>query len=98
MKVSLFTPTHDNKHLRDTYNSIKDQDFYEWVIVRNGKALSQSFDFIGDDTRVKLLDFTKDGNIGLLKNTACNQCSGDILVGDGLNVGWRAFDVSWEGQ
>jgi glycosyltransferase involved in cell wall biosynthesis len=37
MKISIFTPTHDPKYIHEVYDSIKDQDFDEWVILPNGK-------------------------------------------------------------
>jgi len=80
MKISIFTPTHNAVYLPETYRSIADQDFDEWVIVRNGKALLQDFDFLKSDPRVRIIDFKEDGIVGLLKNTACHECSGDILV------------------
>lgn len=77
MKVSLFTPTHDTKFLWDLYDSIKGQDFYEWVVVYNNGA--NPIDF--QDNRVKafILPFAPQW-VGPLKAYACDQCTGDVLV------------------
>jgi predicted SAM-dependent methyltransferase len=91
MKISLFTPTHRETHLLDLYNSFKDQDFHEWVIVANGELLSRFPDVVQDgdmdlldslgitDDRVKL--YTYDHSfVGALKAFACSKCTGDILL------------------
>ena len=77
MKISLFTPTHDAKFLLELYDSIKDQNFYEWVIVYNNGAVPVYF----DDHRVKshVLPFAPQW-VGPLKAFACSLCTGDILV------------------
>lgn len=77
MKVSLFTPTHDSKFLPDLYDSIKDQDFYEWVIVYNNGAKVLDF----KDERVKnFVIETAPSWVGPLKALACKQCTGDVLL------------------
>lgn len=77
MKLSIFTPTHNPKHLQETYNSIKDQDFYEWIILAQG---CQVPDF--KDKRVKLFEYPKLGDhyVGALKKECCRLASGDILL------------------
>lgn len=77
MKVSIFTPTHDSSFLREIYESIREQDFYEWIIVYNGGA--QEFNF--GDPRVKsfILESSTDF-VGSLKNFACSKATGDILL------------------
>lgn len=81
MKVSIFTPSHDTKFLLDLYNSIKDQDFFEWVIVLNGKALERKDEKIFDDRRVKYIYASYvDPLVGHLKKIACDHCTGDILL------------------
>lgn len=76
-KVSLFTPTHDTRFLKELYGSIRHQPFYEWVIVYNNGA--KPIDF--GDERVKsfTLDFAPEW-VGPLKRYACEQCTGDILL------------------
>jgi SAM-dependent methyltransferase len=77
MKVSLFTPTHDSKYLPELYESIKDQDFFEWVIVYNNGAKVLDF----DDKRVKnYVIETAPEWVGPLKALACKQCTGDVLL------------------
>lgn len=77
MKISIFTPTHDTRYLMDLYNSIKEQDFYEWVILYNNGAKPIEF----NDDRVR--NFTLGFNsqfVGTLKANACDRTTGDILV------------------
>lgn len=78
MKVSIFTPTHDSKFLMDLYESIKDQDFYEWVIVYNHGAKVLEF----TDPRVAFVIASPETPewVGPLKALACKNCSGDILL------------------
>lgn len=75
--ISIFTPTHDTKHLKDAYDSIKNQPFDEWVIVLNKGAQVQSE--IQEDPRVKVYNFESD-YVGALKKYACSKCTGDILL------------------
>jgi len=77
MKVSIFTPTHDTRYLCQLYDSIKDQPFYEWVILYNGGA--KVIDF--NDDRIKPIIINNHiPYVGALKHTACEYCSGDILL------------------
>lgn len=78
MKVSIFTPTNNTAHLKECYDSIKDQPFFEWVILLNGST--KSIDF--KDERVKFFRAPDDigGKIGGLKKLACSHCKGDILL------------------
>ena len=76
-KLSLFTPTHDSKWLTELYDSIKDQDFDEWVVVFNNGATVIDF----EDPRVVMiaLPFAPE-SVGALKAFCCSQTTGDILV------------------
>lgn len=77
MKVSIFTPTHDTKYLKELYDSIKDQPFYEWVVVYNNGA--RPIDF--KDKRVKSYELRfAPGYVGALKKYACEKSTGDILL------------------
>ncbi len=80
MKVSIFTPTHNSKHLLEAYESIKNQNFDEWVIVYNNKAnhlhLSEKF----SDTRIKEITTEIVNGVGYYKRFACSNCTGDILI------------------
>lgn len=78
MKVSIFTPTNNTKHLRECYDSIKEQDFHEWVILLNGAA--QPMDFGDGRVRYFRAPESAAGNVGALKKIACGECTGDILL------------------
>jgi O-antigen biosynthesis protein len=79
MKLSIFTPTHNTKYLLDTYTSIKEQDFDEWVIISNNGAKVQ--DEILKDERVKVFNLDiAPKYVGALKKYACSKCTGDIFV------------------
>lgn len=75
--ISIFTPTHRPDYLPEIYKSIKDQDFYEWVIVYNNGAKPIGF----DDARVKeiYLEYPTNEWVGPMKALACSKCTGDIL-------------------
>jgi glycosyltransferase involved in cell wall biosynthesis len=76
MKISIFTPSNSPKYLEALYNSIKHQDFYEWVIV------PQNYEIKFDDPRIKVFELPcmEGARVGALKNYACSKCSGDILL------------------
>lgn len=77
MNISIFTPTHDSKFLQELYGSIKDQDFFEWVILYNNGA--KVIDF--NDSRVKTIILENASEwVGPLKAKACELCTGDILL------------------
>lgn len=85
MNVSIFTPTNDTTYLLELYESIKDQPFYEWVIVYNNGAVPLDI----DDGRIKSVVLTEEiankrginsSYVGALKNYACSLCSGQILL------------------
>ena len=78
MKVSIFTPTHNPKYLEELYDSIREQDFYEWIIVPNNTSERIP---IGGDHRLKVYPCDSNrGYIGELKKFAAAQCSGDIIL------------------
>ncbi len=74
LRVSIFTPTNNPEFLLDLYESIKEQDFYEWVIISNNTEVAKF------DNRVKIFKLDDEHRIGALKKFACDKCSGDILV------------------
>jgi SAM-dependent methyltransferase len=81
-KVSIFTPTHNTQHLQQLWESIMDQNFFEWVVVtNNGAKESSDFVFPADD-RIKVIEFVGDNPeyVGALKAFACSKCKGDILL------------------
>jgi glycosyltransferase involved in cell wall biosynthesis len=77
MTVSIFTPTHDSRWLVEAYESIKDQDFDEWVILYTHGATQIDF----GDKRVKgwVLDEAPE-SVGFAKNFCCYHAAGDILL------------------
>jgi O-antigen biosynthesis protein len=83
-KISIFTPTHDLTYIGELYESIKDQDFYEWVIVLNGPAVDQVKEsgLFAEDPRVVTIVAPPDTPpyVGALKRFACNNCTGDIFL------------------
>lgn len=77
MTITIFTPTHNSKYILEAYESIKDQQFDEWLIGLNNGASPVNI----NDPRVKQIDL---GNVepmvGYLKGSLCDLASGDILV------------------
>jgi glycosyltransferase involved in cell wall biosynthesis len=85
MKLSIFTPTHDPKHLLAAYESITANSYegeWEWVILRNGAASGMSLPAVmADDDRVRLFDGpAKAVGIGALKKQACTFCTGSHFI------------------
>jgi O-antigen biosynthesis protein len=80
--ISLFTPTHNAKYLAEAYNSVKDQDFLEWVILANGIEPDSIPAIVRADPRVKvhMLPTTGENYVGALKAHACRLCRGDVLL------------------
>lgn len=77
MKISIFTPTNNSKFLKDVYESIKDQDFYEWIIVFNNGGVPLEF----DDKRVKtFILWNAPEYVGAMKSFCCEKATGDILL------------------
>jgi glycosyltransferase involved in cell wall biosynthesis len=75
--VSIYTPCHDTQYLREAYNSIKDQNFYEWIVVYNNGAVPIDF----QDSRVKThVLYKSPEKVGALKAYACEQATGEILL------------------
>jgi SAM-dependent methyltransferase len=78
MKVSVLTPTHDPKYLGELYESIKEQGFYEWIILAQGSIEIPDF----KDKRVKVFRFPLMGEyyVGGLKRHIFSLAKGDILL------------------
>lgn len=82
MKLSLFTPTNNPKHLQETYDSLRLQSHkdFEWVIVPNGgctpAALPES---VRRDPRVVIKPY-EHKHVGALKRYACDQSTGDAFI------------------
>ena len=76
-RISIFTPCHDATYLRDAYDSIKDQDFHEWIIAWNNGGVPIDF----HDPRVKShVLYRAPEKVGPLKAYCCEQATGDILL------------------
>lgn len=78
MKLTIFTPTHDTKHLKELEKSIKNNIHkdWEWVILLNNGATYKA-----SDKRIKIYQSkTNSTNVGALKKEACNYATGDVLV------------------
>jgi glycosyltransferase involved in cell wall biosynthesis len=82
MRLSLFTPTHNDQFLFEAYNSLKLQTLedWEWVIVPNGK-LKTIDERISKDKRVKIVKGGEElTNVGALKRLACDASTGDAFI------------------
>lgn len=86
MLVSVFTPSHDPKWLRDAWNSLKAQTYkdWEWVVVPNGDdaglVTEMLAKIVGGDIRVRILPYSGEQKIGALKRFACDHCLGDLFL------------------
>jgi len=86
MKFSIITPTHSPRNipfLLELYESIKDQTYenWEWILVINGDMhYAHVPPDIKNDSKIKIIRVETNKRIGFLKNFACSQASGDILV------------------
>jgi glycosyltransferase involved in cell wall biosynthesis len=84
MKISIITPSHDVRYLRDLEESILAQGYqdWEWVVVLNGPSASlrESFGF-AQDKRIKVYDCPfKSDSVGRLKKYACTLATGEIIA------------------
>ena len=83
MRFSIFTPTHDTKHLMETYETLLMQTYrdWEWVLVLNNGAVLPE---VLDDTRVRVIHAPSSpwlsSSVGALKRFACERCLGEYLV------------------
>ena len=78
MKISIFTPTHNTRHLKELEQSILNQayDNWEWIILLNNGAKYKS-----DNEKIKIYTSNQSTNkIGALKKEACSYATGDILL------------------
>ena len=88
MRFSIFTPSHDLRHIDRTLQSLKAQSFkdFEWVLLLNGPALAQKDSLEQKikkaDINYRFVDFFQlnNTNIGYLKNECCNSAVGEIQV------------------
>jgi hypothetical protein len=89
MLLSIFTPTHDVKHLQETYESLRVQDHgeWEWLVGLNGAARDFKGEFsdgssLARESRVKIFKLPVFGsaNVGALKAACCQRAQGEVLV------------------
>lgn len=88
MRFSVFTPSHDLKHIERPLNSLSKQTFkdFEWVLLLNGAAVkgkkSLEKKIKKKKIKYKFVEHSdvKNKNIGYLKRECCNNSSGEILV------------------
>ena len=82
--LSIITPTHNPKWLRETWESIKQQTHkdWEWVIVPNGEVVNYSAkELIGEDNdRVRVVPYNGNRNIRAIKKFAFTQGRGELLI------------------
>ena len=78
--ISVFTPTHNPRFLKDCADSLEAQTYknWEWIIVFNGEARYNG-DPLPDNVRMFNAPEHVTG-VGGLKSYACSQAQGDILV------------------
>lgn len=83
VKLSLFTPTHDPKHIEEVYHGIRAQAYenWEWVILCNTLYAQQRIKKPADDSRIRICH-SKTGSqcVGALKKEACDLCIGDAFI------------------
>lgn len=86
--VSIFTPVKEVKvsEFYCTVQSVRDQTMndFDWVILDDGECSSEFIKRLSleVDPRIRYirLNSISNGNIGLVKQSACSLCRGDILV------------------
>jgi glycosyltransferase involved in cell wall biosynthesis len=81
VRISVFTPSHDTRHLDLAYESLASQSFadWEWIVLLNGKAANWRPP--AEDARVKVSRApSRLTGVGAVKRAACDLAAGDILV------------------
>lgn len=76
--ISIITPTHDPKHLKELEESIRANSCrdWEWVILLNNGAEYES-----SEPRIKVFRSQKDTTfVGALKKEACSHATGEVIV------------------
>lgn len=77
--ISVFTPSHDPKHLDDCYRSLVEQTYENWqwlVLLNNGAVWERP-----KDKRVRIMyNHDSDRGVGWYKWQAALNCHGDIVV------------------
>ena len=76
--ISIITPSHDVKFLKELESTILSQSFtdWEWIVLLNHGAKYQAEDF-----RIRVIEFPYDiDHVGALKKYACDQAKGEIII------------------
>ena len=81
MRISVFTPSHDARHLRDCYDTLARQTHqdWEWVVLLNGSARQWEPPEPDERVRVHRAPGTVKG-VGALKRAACELATGEVLL------------------
>jgi O-antigen biosynthesis protein len=80
-KLSIITPTHDTKYLKELESSILKNDYqnWEWIVFLNNGAEYQSGP--NTDKRIRVIKSTINStNVGAVKKQACSYATGEIIV------------------
>lgn len=84
--ISVITPTHDPRHLRETCESLLAQTFtdWEWIVAANGgasiAAVHRALGAHHDDSRIRAVKIPSSKAIGAIKRAAFALGLGDVLV------------------
>lgn len=79
MKISIITPSHNTKYLKELEESILNNSYqnWEWIILLNGT----DFNYVSADPRIKVYRSTQtDVSVGAYKKEACGLCTGEIIA------------------
>jgi O-antigen biosynthesis protein len=84
MKISIITPTHNIKFLRELESTIMVQTYtnWEWIILlNNGVTFEPLNTDLCTEGKIKLVEcpFNSD-SVGFLKHLACMQATGDVIA------------------
>lgn len=78
--ISIITPTHDPRFLRELETTILSQTYkdWEWIVLLNGGA---KYEPLHSDERIKITEcpFVNNG-VGFLKRLACMQATGEVIA------------------
>lgn len=80
MKLSIITPSHNTKHLKELEETIQNNFYqnWEWIILLNNGA---TYTPNKADTRIKIFQSTQSTTfVGALKKEACGHATGEIIV------------------
>lgn len=80
--ISVITPTHDPRHLRATWESLRAQTLrdWEWVVYANGVSVTDVMRQLDPDPRIRICSGPASDSIGAIKRAAFALGRGDVLV------------------